>query len=90
MTSHAEVLCEIKNKNDPLDRSFTEADHVLGYESTIQELDTCINTMAPGHVSNKEVLEDKDIPLTLDSPVVASSPARKGEKDSKDKVNFLL
>ena len=72
------------SKSDPLDISFSEADQVLGYDSTINDLDRCIDVMAPGHVTDEKILKDKEIPLTLDSPAVDFSPAHKA--DSKDKV----
>ena len=34
------------SKSDPLDISFSEADQVLGYDSTINDLDRCIDVMA--------------------------------------------
>ena len=74
------------SKSDPLDISFSEADQVLGYDSTINDLDRCIDVMAPGHVTDEKILKDKEIPLTLDSPAVDFSPAHKADADSKDKV----
>ena len=72
-----------------LDRSFTHENEVLGYDDTLNDLEKCIGTMAPDHNPPKEVIEDSNIPLTLDSPMISSSPVRKGDGDSKDKVNLF-